>query len=101
METCLKQTRAPETCCWMLLPGSGYTQTGISVLRPELQCFISDYQLTRDAALHHGPQGWTRKSTGEKHSDIANRAQPVNLDNMFITGPEQHVHHTKVIDLRS
>lgn len=25
------------------------------VLRPELQCFISDYQLTRDAALHHGP----------------------------------------------
>lgn len=27
------------------------------VLRPELQCFISDYQLTRDAALHRGPQG--------------------------------------------
>ncbi|KAK5865285.1 hypothetical protein PBY51_016460 [Eleginops maclovinus] len=29
----------------------------VSVLRPELQCFISDYQLTRDAALHRGPQG--------------------------------------------
>ena len=30
-----------------------------SALCPELQCFISDYQLTRDAALHHGPEAWT------------------------------------------
>lgn len=29
---------------------------GESVPCPELQCFISDYQLTRDAALHRGPQ---------------------------------------------
>jgi len=27
-----------------------------SVLPPELQCFISDSQLTRDAALHLGPE---------------------------------------------
>ncbi|CAL8327620.1 unnamed protein product [Gadus morhua 'NCC'] len=31
-------------------------QAAGSVLCPELQCFISDYQLTRDAALHHGPE---------------------------------------------
>ena len=34
-------------------------QAAGSVLCPELQCFISDYQLTRDAALHHGPEVWT------------------------------------------
>lgn len=47
----LKQIRALETCWWILLSCCGCAEADISVLRPELQCFISDYQLTRDAAL--------------------------------------------------
>lgn len=52
---------------FLRLPCCGYAQAVFFVLHPELQCFISDYQLTRDAALHHGPQEWTSSSTGGKH----------------------------------